>query len=348
MASRALVASSSRVNGLRKERQRVAEADVAEAKKRKEEADKSLQTGREDLKKAKAELAKQEQTQAKSKQDVKEREQQVQQRGSTIEEQRKRIAETDQLLAKASEAEHKTLQQQRQSAQQALKNAEAEQKKQEEELQKARDKQKKDDQAVQLAQKTILATEAAIGRAEKSVERTEAVLAEAQQTANSFAKDVKQSEVDLTRAKKEANSLRSQLTSATFSADDWRLFVQDHQGRLFAFASQSGELVEAFKTTLRGKVVSANNGRLTIVDGQTVTCWGIDRSWELVKVLGDAADDSTFMDRVTSLAFSDDGQWLATGGGEPSRSGEVQLWRVADWTRQSGRLPRCTVTSCLI
>ena len=35
------------------------------------------------------------------------------------------------------------------------------------------------------------------------------------------------------------------------------------------------------------------------------------------------------VDRVTALDFSPDGKTLATGGGEPSRSGEIKLWDVA-------------------
>ena len=38
------------------------------------------------------------------------------------------------------------------------------------------------------------------------------------------------------------------------------------------------------------------------------------------------------VDRVIALAFNPDGPMLATGGGEPSRSGELKIWNVADGT----------------
>ena len=42
--------------------------------------------------------------------------------------------------------------------------------------------------------------------------------------------------------------------------------------------------------------------------------------------------DSPFVSRVLSLAFSPDGTVLATGGGDPSRSGEVTFWNVGPQT----------------
>ena len=44
------------------------------------------------------------------------------------------------------------------------------------------------------------------------------------------------------------------------------------------------------------------------------------------------AAESSFVDRVLSLAFSPDGSRLAAGGGEASRSGELTIWKTADWT----------------
>ncbi len=62
-------------------------------------------------------------------------------------------------------------------------------------------------------------------------------------------------------------------------------------------------------------------------------------AWQLVGQLGTPpadplnTNDSPFRDRVQALDFSPDGRLLATGGGEPSRSGELMLWDVATLTR---------------
>lgn len=55
-------------------------------------------------------------------------------------------------------------------------------------------------------------------------------------------------------------------------------------------------------------------------------------TWELVRTLPIERSGARIVDRVNALAFSPDGRWLASGGGEPSRSGELKLWNIADGT----------------
>ena len=56
--------------------------------------------------------------------------------------------------------------------------------------------------------------------------------------------------------------------------------------------------------------------------------WDLSPDWTLETVLGSGGSASPLSDRVNALAFSPDGQTLATGSGEPSRSGQVHLWNV--------------------
>jgi len=58
----------------------------------------------------------------------------------------------------------------------------------------------------------------------------------------------------------------------------------------------------------------------------TTPRWALDRSTGIGL---QALETAWFSDRVNALMFSPDGQWLATAGGEPSRSGELRVWNVA-------------------
>lgn len=70
-------------------------------------------------------------------------------------------------------------------------------------------------------------------------------------------------------------------------------------------------------------------------DDQAARLWDLNPAWTLAGVLGpkkESPDDlanSIFVSRVLSLDFSHDGRLLATGGGDPSRSGELLIWDLA-------------------
>lgn len=96
--------------------------------------------------------------------------------------------------------------------------------------------------------------------------------------------------------------------------DGWQFALFDADGNVARFVTSTGQLVGIEHNTDGDKIAG---------------------EWVLVKTIGYPDDDSIFADRVTALAFSHDGMMLAVGGGEPSRSGEVQLWNTADWTRKA-------------
>src|SRR5207249_2565200 len=62
----------------------------------------------------------------------------------------------------------------------------------------------------------------------------------------------------------------------------------------------------------------------------SVVVWEMNPAWTLERTIGDIDDPELLADRVLALDFSSNGSLLATAGGEPSRSGELKLWNVAD------------------
>jgi WD40 repeat protein len=101
-----------------------------------------------------------------------------------------------------------------------------------------------------------------------------------------------------------------------------RLFSAENGAPLDSFAKHQAA-VNAVAFTPTGDLVSVAADKLGIV-------WNTNPAWTLERTIGNVDDPAIFVDRVLALAFSPDGKQLATGGGEPSRSGELKLWTVAD------------------
>ena len=76
--------------------------------------------------------------------------------------------------------------------------------------------------------------------------------------------------------------------------------------------------------------VGSHAGELIVADEQNEKyAVALKPRWVLERTLGAVEGESPFADRVTALAFSPDGAYLAVGGGEPSRSGQIHLIDVA-------------------
>jgi len=128
------------------------------------------------------------------------------------------------------------------------------------------------------------------------------------------------------------------VNAVAFSPKGDRLATAGADGSLKVWETATGQGIIAFghtspnAATLQPILKVAFENENTIISASadhTLKRWAFEGTWSETKPLG------PHVFRVLALDFSPDGTLLATGGGDPSRSGEVKIWNV-----QTGTLVR--------
>lgn len=185
--------------------------------------------------------------------------------------------------------------------------------------------------AKRSAEDQLLANQRAAKRAADAVPDAEKALqvAEAQ---------VKKTDGELQAARKRVNDGLQPILAVAFSPDGSVLATSGSLGKVQTWGAESGVGIDRFSvsTAQAGAFAFAAAGSLVMVatNSAPVLIRRTD-SWSLARVLGGDEVHSPMLGRVNALQFSRDGKWLASGSGEPSRSGELLIWDLA-----SGKVSR--------
>jgi WD40 repeat protein len=183
--------------------------------------------------------------------------------------------------------------------------------------------------AVEIAKANL---ESAKGRVEKAKESVVAIDKSIQE-ANAKLESQKQEQAKLDAERKLAadalTKARLPLRSGSFSPDGSLVLLGAEDGRLHAFGTERG--TEAGMYAAHAKPVLAVHGAgISLAADGTIRSGALLPSWKLQFVLEPSEASKPPIDRVLALAFSPDGKILASGGGVPSRDGELLLWNAAD------------------
>ncbi|MBT7983195.1 MAG: hypothetical protein HN584_11570 [Akkermansiaceae bacterium] len=207
------------------------------------------------------------------------------------------------------------------------------------ELKSAKEAAKKATEALTAKEKEVQDVERKQLEATRSREISERFLKRAVDADSKSKLRLADAENDLKRAAKIHTDIKARvdqeqkiLRTVTFSADSAQVFAGSDDGNIYSWETNAGKPCDviATKPGLTKAIVAVGKKILVASADKTVRIWDFTPTWNLYKKIGGLQDSKTLVDRVNSLSYSPDGKLLASGGGVPSRSGELKVWNVAD------------------
>jgi WD40 repeat protein len=141
-----------------------------------------------------------------------------------------------------------------------------------------------------------------------------------------------QATTELTAAKAALTKPGTGMVAIRFSSDAQQLATSSSDGVYSVWAVSTSALVSQTNTQgfVSTHITAQSDGTFvaSAANGDAMKLNPPD-SWKLERVLEKAKSRALFADRVNTVRFSPDGKMLATGSGEPSRSGDICIFDVA-------------------
>lgn len=138
-------------------------------------------------------------------------------------------------------------------------------------------------------------------------------------------------EQELAAATAAAAQTEKPLKGVAFSPDGSMLVTVGDDQLLHSWDGETGAAIEVYAgvpAVMNVVAFAANGQAITGAANNTGAMWDFATEWKLERTIGTPDMPTEFLDRVTALDFSPDGKFLAVGGGEPSRSGEIKIYTV--------------------
>jgi WD40 repeat protein len=190
----------------------------------------------------------------------------------------------------------------------------------------AEDAVKKADAAIVSARKALQAAKAASTEADQAV-------ADAKAGSAKSAEAQQKSDADLEQAKKALAASEKPILAVAFSPEGDTVATAGDDQMVRTWSAQNGADFDTYPGQLgpvRALAYTPDGRIISSAEQNGAVVWRTVPSWHLARTIGTGDEKSPLVNRVLALDFSPDGQWLATGGGVPSRSGEVKIWKVSD------------------
>jgi WD40 repeat protein len=167
--------------------------------------------------------------------------------------------------------------------------------------------------------------------AQQSAQRAAATLVAARSQLADVELAKKQTETRLANLKQAAAAAEQNVRALAFSPDNRCLATAGDDMCVHTWNADSGapfEVIRGHAAPVIALAFTTANTVLSVTEDQRAVAWDLEPGWQFERAIGSGDADSSLVDRVNALDFSPDGRVLATGSGEPTRSGEVKLWSV--------------------
>jgi WD40 repeat protein len=178
--------------------------------------------------------------------------------------------------------------------------------------------------ALTAAMKSVEASNGSLAKAQAAAPLAEQQIATAQEGATA-------AEAALEAARQAAAAKQLPFTSVAFSPDNALVVAAGEDHVIHAWSAETGAPCDTYSghAGAVADLAFIGDSRLASVaaDDPRWLFWDLFPAWTLERTI---SGPDKFVDRVLALDFSSDGALLASGGGEPSRGGELKLWNVAD------------------
>jgi WD40 repeat protein len=189
--------------------------------------------------------------------------------------------------------------------------------------QKAVDEKNTADRNAKAAQRSVVRAEESLKKATEAIGGFEAAVKQTEELA-------KQADMQSQAAQATVQQSEKAFTALALAADGQSFFLAGDDGLIHRRDAETGAPLETFSVAKEGITCLAvvPTGVVLFTKSNAGAVWSIPMEWKLERTIGSPDDATQIIDRVTAIDFSPDGKFLATGSGEPSRSGEVKIWSL--------------------